>query len=136
MLLRGFGRCGLRELLRLGGAALEALHATTGVDQLLLARVEGVTLGAELHSQRGDRRAGRELVATRAVDLALDVIGVDLGLHDDSSVTAANAGRSGFNVERASPIPPPEQEGEVREAGIPPSTSPTSNYAIPAAALP
>jgi hypothetical protein len=38
--------CGLGPL---GGAALEALHAAAGVDKLLFARVEGVTLGAELY---------------------------------------------------------------------------------------
>src|SRR4029077_15928197 len=43
MCLRGLPR---GELLRLRGAALEALDATTRVDQLLLAGVEGVTLRA------------------------------------------------------------------------------------------
>jgi len=32
----------------LGGSALEALDPTAGVDKLLLARVEGVALGAQL----------------------------------------------------------------------------------------
>src|SRR5438876_22436 len=79
------------ELLGLRGATLEALDATTRVDQLLLAGVEGVTLRAELDAQRRDRRPRRELVPARAVDLALDVVGVDLGLHDDSSVPAKAA---------------------------------------------
>src|SRR5690349_23973976 len=51
----------------LGGAALEALDATAGVDQLLLARVEGVALGAELYMQVLFRGPGVELVAARAV---------------------------------------------------------------------
>ena len=62
--------------------ALEALDAATGVHELLLARVEGVALRAELDAQRGDRRAGRELVAAGAVHRALDVVGVDVGLHE------------------------------------------------------
>src|SRR4051812_14347458 len=71
----------LRRGLGLRVPALEPLDAATGVDELLLARVEGVTLGAQLHAQRWDRRAGHELVATRAVHLALDVVRVNSGLH-------------------------------------------------------
>ena len=51
----------------LGVAALEALDPATGVDQLLLARVEGVALRAELDAEARDRGAGRELVAAGAV---------------------------------------------------------------------
>jgi two-component system cell cycle response regulator len=65
----------------LGGAALEALDAATGVDQLLLARVEGVALGAELDMQIVFGRPRVELVAARAVHVGKGVIGVDLCLH-------------------------------------------------------
>src|SRR5215211_1834802 len=64
-----------------GGAALEALHAATRVDQLLLARVERVAVRADLHVDLRLGRAGRELVAAGAADVSLDVLGVDVGLH-------------------------------------------------------
>src|SRR3954470_6086361 len=72
--------------LALGGAALEALHATAGVDQLLLARVERVAVGADLHVDPALGRARRELVAARAAHVSLDVLRVDFGLHRPSSV--------------------------------------------------
>jgi hypothetical protein len=61
----------------LGCAALEALDAATGVDQLLLARVKGVALGAELYVQILFRGARVELVAARAMHVGKRVIGVD-----------------------------------------------------------
>src|SRR4051794_15607132 len=76
----------LLGLLALGVAALEALDATTRVHQLLLAGVEGVALGAELHAQLGHGRAGHEFVPAGAVHSALDVSGVGFGLHDQSSL--------------------------------------------------
>src|SRR6476620_6301802 len=78
-------------LLRLRGPALEPLDAAAGVDQLLLARKEGVALRAELDAEAGHGRAGRELVPAGTVDLALDVVGVDVGLHDLSSVPVPRA---------------------------------------------
>src|SRR3954454_18472741 len=85
------------ELLLLRVPLVEALDATTGVHELLLARVERVALRAQLHAELADGRAGHELVATRAVHLALGVRGVGVGLHDPSSlgkmvVTDDNAG--------------------------------------------
>ena len=65
----------------LGGAALEALDATAGVDQLLPARVERVAVGADLDVDLGLGRARRELVAARAADVGLDVFRMDFGLH-------------------------------------------------------
>src|SRR4051794_30492595 len=62
-------------------ATLEALDASTRVHQLLLAGVEGMALRAELDPHRRHGRAGHELVAARAVHLALDVVGMNLGLH-------------------------------------------------------
>src|SRR3954452_23598713 len=64
-----------------GGAALEALHAATRVDQLLLARVERMAVRADLHVDLRLGRAGRELVAAGAADVSLDVLGMDVGLH-------------------------------------------------------
>jgi hypothetical protein len=60
-----------------GGATLEALDATTGVDQLLFAGVERVALRAELDMQVVFRRPRVELVAARAVHVGEGVIGVD-----------------------------------------------------------
>src|SRR3954451_2177215 len=68
--------------LPLGGAALEALDATAGVDQLLLARVERVAVRADLHVHVALGRAGRERVPARARHGRLDVLGMDFGLHD------------------------------------------------------
>src|SRR3954452_6146071 len=65
----------------LSGAALEALHAATRVDQLLLARVERVAVGADLHVDLVLGRARRELVAARTADVGLDVLRMDVGLH-------------------------------------------------------
>src|SRR6185437_372366 len=52
-------------------------------------RVEGVALGAQLGAQLGRGGTGHELVPARAVHLALDVFGVDVGLHDRSSLGEA-----------------------------------------------
>src|SRR4029077_3085902 len=84
--LGGVGLLALRTLRRrgLGEPTVEPLDAAPGVDQLLLAGEEGVALRAELDAQGGNRGAGGELVAARAVHLALDVLGVDVGLHDRS----------------------------------------------------
>ena len=46
----------------LGGAALEALHATAGIDQLLTPGVEGMAFRADLDVELGLRRARGELV--------------------------------------------------------------------------
>src|SRR5436305_12622883 len=62
-------------------AALEALDAAAGVDQLLLARVEGVASRADLNVQLGFRRARDELVAARAANGREDVLGVNVSLH-------------------------------------------------------
>jgi hypothetical protein len=60
-----------------GGATLEALDATTGVDQLLLAGVERVALRAKLDMQVVFRRPRVELIPARAVHVGEGVIGVD-----------------------------------------------------------
>ncbi len=61
----------------LGSAALEALDAAAGVDQLLLAGVERVALGAELDVQVVFRRPRVELVAARAMHVGERVLGVN-----------------------------------------------------------
>src|SRR6478736_10123564 len=88
-----------RELLLLRVPLVEALDATAGVYQLLLARVEGVALGAQLDAELAHGGAGHELVAARALDLALGVRGVDVGLHDPSSLGRASspATRTGYS---------------------------------------
>ena len=63
------------------GAALEALDPATGVDQLLLAGVERVALGAELDVQVRLGRAGVELIPAGAVDVGERVLGVNPGFH-------------------------------------------------------
>src|SRR5580704_16593350 len=59
-------RCG--ALPAAGDAALEALDATAGVDQLLAARVERVAVRADLDAQLGLGGASLELVSARAAD--------------------------------------------------------------------
>src|SRR5882762_8409730 len=86
------GRLTTDLLLRsLGVPALEALDPTTGVDELLLARVEGVALRAELDPQRRHGGPGHELVAAGAVHGALGVVGVDGSLHSQSSLGGRQA---------------------------------------------
>src|SRR3712207_457533 len=76
------------ELLAGAGVApavplLEAGDAATGVQDPLLARVEGVAGGAGLDGQRaaGRRAAGGERVAATARHLGDVVVRVDVGLH-------------------------------------------------------
>ena len=59
----------------LGDAALEALDAPTGVDQLLAAGVERMAGRADLDVDLGLGRARHELVAARAADVSFDVLG-------------------------------------------------------------
>src|SRR3954451_1480257 len=63
------------------GAAAEALHPVTGVHELLLARVEGVAVRADLDVQLGLRGPGPELVAAGAAHVSGYVLGVDSLLH-------------------------------------------------------
>src|SRR3954468_12836850 len=85
--------CELRLLcLGLRGPALEALDAATRVNELLLARIEGVALGAQLGAQLGRGGTSHELVSARAMHPALDVFGVDIGLHGPSSLGQAHGG--------------------------------------------
>ena len=65
----------------LGGTTAEPLDPAAGVNQLLLARVEGMALRADLHVKLGLRGARVEVVPARAVDVREDVLGVDFCLH-------------------------------------------------------
>ena len=72
-----------RSLLALAVASLEASHTTTGVQNLLLAGVEGVAGRAHVHADLtgGDGGTGLEGVATGARDRGGHVVGVDALLH-------------------------------------------------------
>src|SRR5262245_49621805 len=59
----------------------EAIHATGGVDQLLLARIERVALAADVGMDLRLRRARLERVAARALDGGGVVLGMNAGFH-------------------------------------------------------
>src|ERR687898_2561873 len=94
LVVAAVARAGLLE------PALEALHPTAGVDELLLARVERVALGADLDVELVLRRARPELVSARARDVREDVVGMDVGLHRRARIAAAGG---------AGAIPPPKE---------------------------
>jgi hypothetical protein len=84
---------------RLGGAALEAFDAATGVDELLLAGVERVALRAKFNVHLGLGGTRDEGVPAAAGDSGFDVFGVDLSLHSSgknrrSIALGARAGNS------------------------------------------
>src|SRR5581483_9828504 len=90
-------RCAHVELAAAAGLsalelALEALHAAAGVDQLLLASVEGVAGRADLDVELGLRRPGLELVAARAAHGREHVVGMDAGLHRPARIAEAVSG--------------------------------------------
>ena len=60
---------------------LEAIHATRSINKLLLPRVKGVALGANLHVQFLHGTSRGELMATTALYVTLVVLGVDAFLH-------------------------------------------------------
>src|SRR4029077_1430956 len=61
--------------------ALEPLDAPGRVHELLLAGVEGVTLGAHLHPDLGLGRAGVDDLSARARDGGVDVVRMNASLH-------------------------------------------------------
>src|SRR5205085_2467261 len=69
--------------------ALEALDPSAGVHELLLARVEGVALGADLDVQLRLGRADLERVPAGARHRRQHVIGMDTGLHRSPRIAAA-----------------------------------------------
>ena len=99
--------------------ALEALHPTAGVDELLLPRVERVALGADLDVELLLRRARPELVSARTGHVRKDVVGMDVGFHRLARIPAAVA---------AATLPP-----ETMQTVRPPSTLPERTAATAAA---
>ena len=84
--LGGLGSLGLLSLLELGGSGAtelvgEALDASTGVDELLLAGVELVALVENLNLHLGHGSVRLEGVAAGARHRALDILGMDTLLH-------------------------------------------------------
>src|SRR5437588_3316485 len=71
--------------------ALEALDPSTGVHELLLARIEGVALGADLDVQLGLGRMDLERVPAGARHRGEHVIGMDTGLHRSPRIAAARS---------------------------------------------
>jgi hypothetical protein len=69
---------------RFGSATLEALNASTSVNQLLLARVERVALRTKFNVHLRLGRARDKRVTAAAGDLGLDVVWVDFSLHKKS----------------------------------------------------
>src|SRR3954452_1028690 len=82
-------RLGARCALGLFETLLEALDASAGVDQLLLAGVERVARGADLDVQLGLGGTRRERVPAAAVHGREDVLGVNLRLHRRARIAAA-----------------------------------------------
>ncbi len=62
-------------------ALLEAIHTAARVNQLLLAGVERMALGADIHLHLFLRGAGFESLTAYAANDALTVLGMDLFLH-------------------------------------------------------
>ena len=86
--LRGFGLAGVA----LGILAAEALDASRGVHQLLLAGKERMAVGADLNADVAlVRGTGRKVVATRAVDLYLIVCGVNSSFHNGWNLSVEKA---------------------------------------------
>ncbi len=61
---------------------VELLNTSAGLRSLLLAGVERMALGADLHMDLRLGGSGNELVAAVASHLALIVLGLDFLLHD------------------------------------------------------
>src|SRR3954471_16305069 len=76
-----------------GQPALEALDATARIDQLLLAGVERMAVGADLHVHVALRGTRHELVPAGAAHGGLCVFGMDLGLHSAYQDSCLNKGR-------------------------------------------
>ena len=62
-------------------ALVEPVNPSTSVNQLLLAGIEGVALGADFNTNVLLGGASRKDVATRAADRGLFILGVDTFLH-------------------------------------------------------
>ena len=62
-------------------ALVEPVNPSTSVNQLLLAGIEGVALGADLNTNVLLGGASRKDVATRTADRGLFILGMDTFLH-------------------------------------------------------
>jgi hypothetical protein len=60
---------------------LELLHPTGGIDEFLLAGIEGVALGANLDPNLWTRRTRVDYLAAGADDRTIDVLRMDLSFH-------------------------------------------------------
>jgi hypothetical protein len=67
--------------LRLGGALLEFVHASSGVHELLLAGIERVAHVANAHDDYRFGGAGLDLVATGATNLRVHILRMNVRLH-------------------------------------------------------
>src|SRR5581483_11885921 len=83
VLARALGALGALE------PALEALDPSAGVHELLLARVEGVALGADLDVQLRLGRMDLERVPAGARHRGEHIFGMDTGLHRSARIAAA-----------------------------------------------
>src|SRR6185437_6418047 len=72
---------GLRLILVEVETPAEALDATSGVENALLARVEWMALRADIHLEDGLRAADGEGIATSARYRGLNILGVNSGFH-------------------------------------------------------
>ena len=78
--------------------AAELVDATTGIDDLLLARIERMTGGADLdHEVFAERRARREFIAATTGDLDVRIVGMDIGFHGCSLGRCLKKGRVGYS---------------------------------------
>ena len=71
----------LRSVLFESEALLEAIHASTRINQLLLAGIEGMALGADIHLHLLLGGAGLEGLTAYAANDAFTVLGMDSFLH-------------------------------------------------------
>lgn len=63
----------------------EAFHATGGIDDLLLARIKGMAVGADFNVQLVCGRPGVDHVATKAGDGAVDIFRMNVLFHFSST---------------------------------------------------
>src|SRR5215467_9998872 len=78
---------------------LEALNATGGVQELLLAGEVGMALGAHLHPDLGLRRPGVNDLSAVAGDRRIDVLGMNASLHGPPPGWKRRVRRSNFTSE-------------------------------------
>jgi hypothetical protein len=70
-----------RLLAGCGKTLLELIHAATGINKLLLAGIEGVTLGADFNAHIALNGTGFNRCAASALDRAHLVFGMDSSFH-------------------------------------------------------